>query len=123
MDVAFFLGAFWEPFWDNARMKTHERLTTLLNDQFNPTRLEIANDSHKHGNPPESGSHFSVLMVSDAFASLNRVKRHQAVYAAVAELMSNPIHALALHLHAPGEIDQDHIAPAGPACGGGDGRI
>jgi BolA family transcriptional regulator, general stress-responsive regulator len=104
-------------------MQTQQRLTELLTDGFAPTRLDIANDSHKHGNAPDIGSHFSVLMVSERFAGLNRVKRHQVAYACVAELLRNPIHALALHLYAPGEIDAQAPAPEGPACGGGDGRV
>jgi acid stress-induced BolA-like protein IbaG/YrbA len=39
-------------------------------------------------------------MVSEQFAGLNSVKRHQKVYATMAELMGE-IHALAIHTYTP----------------------
>ena len=84
-----------------------ERLDALLR-QLDPSRLEITNDSYLHGNPPESGTHFKVIMVSDRFSDLTRVKRHQLVYATCQELLQNPIHALALHL------ETRHGCPAPP---------
>ncbi len=98
--------------------KLRELLQTL-----EPQRLEISNDSHLHGNPPESGTHFKVVMVADSFASLSRVKRHQLVYAKCAELLQNPIHALALHLYSPDETQGMTAQPGPVACGGGDGQL
>lgn len=99
-----------------------QRLTELLRE-LAPTRLEITNDSHLHGNPPESGSHFKVFMVSPRFEGLTRVKRHQLVYGVCAELLQNPIHALALHLYSPDEPQGQSAQPDSVACGGGDGRL
>lgn len=99
-----------------------ERLDALLR-QLDPSRLEITNDSHLHGNPPESGTHFKVIMVSDRFSDLTRVKRHQLVYATCQELFQNPIHALALHLYSPAETQGMSTQPQSVACGGGDGQL
>ena len=40
--------------------------------------------------------HLQALVVSPAFAGKTRIEQHQAVYAALGELMDGPIHALAL---------------------------
>lgn len=43
------------------------------------------------------GSHYGVIAVSDAFASLSKVKQQQMIYAPLAELFAtNAIHALTI---------------------------
>lgn len=71
-----------------------ERLNTLQ-----PSYLEVVNESSGHGGYyPGKESHFKVVIVSDAFASLRLVQRHQKIYAAVGDLLSpGNIHALAIH--------------------------
>lgn len=78
----------------------HERLTIL-----SPTLLEIANESHGHGGYFEGKeSHFKVVIVSEAFAGLRSVQRHQKIYAAVGDLLAAPrIHALAIHAYTTDE--------------------
>lgn len=45
--------------------------------------------------------HWEAVIVSGAFAGKNRIQQHQMVYAALGELMSGPIHALALKTYTP----------------------
>lgn len=45
--------------------------------------------------------HWEALVVSEAFAGKTRVEQHQMVYAALGELMSGPVHALALKTYSP----------------------
>ncbi|MGB5109602.1 MAG: BolA family protein [Formosimonas sp.] len=71
----------------------HERLTASLQ----PTELEIINESHLHaGHAGAAGGaqHFAVRIVSTQFAGITRMAQHRLVYAAVADLMPHPIHAL-----------------------------
>ncbi|MCC6202903.1 MAG: BolA/IbaG family iron-sulfur metabolism protein [Gammaproteobacteria bacterium] len=42
------------------------------------------------------GSHFYAYVISDAFAGLSPVKRHQLVYAVLGNGFDNAIHALSL---------------------------
>ena len=74
---------------------------------FAPARLEIVDDSHRHaghaGARPEGETHFSVTIVSPAFAGLSRVERQRRVYAALAEEMAGRVHALALKTLTPDE--------------------
>ena len=45
--------------------------------------------------------HWEAVIVSDRFNGKSRIEQHQMVYAALGELMSGPIHALALKTYAP----------------------
>jgi acid stress-induced BolA-like protein IbaG/YrbA len=49
------------------------------------------------------GEHFQALIVSDEFAALTRVKRHQLVYAALGDRMREEIHALSMQTLTPAE--------------------
>ena len=90
-----------------------------LTETFQPTHLEVINESHQHNVPPGSESHFKVVLVSEAFAGKRQVQRHQAVYGALAEQLKGPVHALSLHTHSPDEWSERQHAPESPACLGG----
>jgi acid stress-induced BolA-like protein IbaG/YrbA len=62
------------------------------------------------------GAHFEALIVSAAFAGLNRVRRHQLVYAALGDRMREEIHALSMVTLTPEEWA---AAPKGNAGGAG----
>lgn len=74
---------------------------------FAPESLRVVDESHLHaghaGHRPEGETHFRVYMVAAAFAGKSRVERHRLVNEALAEQLSGPVHALALHPSAPGE--------------------
>lgn len=79
----------------------------LLKSAFEPQILEIRDDSAGHAGHLEAGAdgqtHFSVVIISEKFAGLSRVQRHQAVYKTLAPLMNTPIHALALKTYTMAE--------------------
>lgn len=71
-----------------------------------PRFLEVEDDSHRHAGHAgarDGRGHFNVDVVSDAFAGLNPIARHRAVYAAVGELMTTDIHALSIRARTPDE--------------------
>lgn len=80
-----------------------ERLTAALA----PTALDVSNDSAQHaghlGDDGTGESHFSVSVESPAFAGLSRVARQRLVNTALADLLRDRIHALAIRARAPGE--------------------
>jgi BolA protein len=84
-----------------------ERMRAKIEAAFAPQDLEIADDSGKHaghaGARPGGESHFTVTIVSAAFAGKSRVDRQRLVHAALAEELAGPVHALALVLRAPDE--------------------
>lgn len=78
-----------------------------LETRFAPLWLEIIDDSHRHaghaGAHPDGESHFTVTVVSAAFAGLNRVARQRLVYETLTEELANRVHALSLRALAPDE--------------------
>jgi BolA protein len=78
-----------------------------LTAAFQPTRLEIVDDSHRHAGHAgarEGGeSHFNVTIESPAFAGTARVARQRMIYRALAEELAGPVHALSVKALAPGE--------------------
>jgi stress-induced morphogen len=49
------------------------------------------------------GDHYRARIVEPAFKGLSRVRQHQMVNQALADLLSGPLHALALETAAPAE--------------------
>ena len=84
-----------------------DRLRAILDDAFKPSRLEIVDDSSKHaghtGATPAGETHFTVRIISDAFANRTRVERSRMVHAALDGEFSTGLHALSLNLSSPSE--------------------
>jgi BolA protein len=82
-------------------------ITRRLETALAPTRLVVTDDSETHrghaGHDARGESHFTVEVESAAFAGLNRVARQRLVNQALAELLVERIHALAIKAKAPGE--------------------
>lgn len=80
-----------------------ERLTAALA----PERLDVADDSERHrghaGHDARGESHFTVTVVSAAFAGRSRVERQRMVNTAVRDLLAERVHAFAIRAFAPGE--------------------
>lgn len=74
---------------------------------LSPTRLAVIDDSEKHrghaGHDARGESHFTVEIEAAAFAGQNRVARQRLVNRALAELLAERVHALAIRATAPGE--------------------
>ena len=96
-----------------------DQVEQRLTEHFSPFFAEIVNESRMHNVPPGSESHFKVTLVSDAFADLRLVKRHQAVYRVLQPLIGSPIHALALHTYTESEWSERNGSPDSPNCMGG----
>lgn len=84
------------------------RIEEKLNAAFSPQHLAVSDDSASHaghaGNPHGRGeTHFTVDIVTDAFAGKSRVERHRAINQALAGEIAGGIHALAIRAKAPGE--------------------
>ena len=74
-----------------------------------PARLDLVDESAKHaghaGAAPGGNTHWRLTIVSAGFEGKPTVARHRMVYAALGDLMQNPIHALAITARAPGETE------------------
>lgn len=101
-------------------MVVQQEIQQILQAQFQPELLEVVNESHMHSVPPNSETHFKVVLVSDQFEGRRKVARHQQVYAALASQLAGPVHALALHTYSPAEwAERQGGAPDSPDCLGG----
>jgi len=83
-------------------------ISKRLTEALSPTHLQVIDDSDKHrghgGYNPDGGeSHFTVEIESPLFIGLNRVARQRAVNSALADLLVERVHALAIKARAPGE--------------------
>ena len=81
-----------------------------LTEAFAPVALEVVNDSHRHaghaGSPGTGESHFTIKVVSAAFAGKSRLERHRMVNRALAAELAGKIHALAVTALAPDEVSR-----------------
>jgi BolA protein len=82
-----------------------EQLRLALERGLRPQSLEILDDSEKHAGHAgaQEGGHFRIRVTAAAFAGRSQVERHRLVYAAVAPLMGNGVHALSIIAHSPEE--------------------
>ena len=82
-----------------------EALRTVLQKELAPVSLEIIDDSSKHAGHAgaREGGHFRVVLVAAAFKGLAQLERHRLVYAAVAPLMGQGVHALSIIARTPEE--------------------
>lgn len=88
-------------------MTRADRIRTALETAFAPAQVQVSDDSGRHaghaGARPEGETHYSVLVVSPAFAGQSRVARSRAAHAALEAEFAGGLHALALRLLTPEE--------------------
>lgn len=84
------------------------RLEALLKAAFSPSLIRVVDDSAHHaghaGARPEGETHYSVMLVAEAFRGMGRVARSRAVHAALEDEFAGGMHALALTLRTPEEM-------------------
>ena len=65
----------------------------------------MIDESHQHaghgGARPDGESHFRVKIVAEGFRGLSRVEQHRMINAALADLLKERVHALAIQSSAP----------------------
>ncbi|HEY8352408.1 MAG TPA: BolA family protein [Sphingomonadales bacterium] len=88
-------------------MTVAERMKDKIEQAFQPVKLDIVNESHKHkghgGYHPSGESHFHITIVSDFFKGKSRVERQRAVYALLDAELKETVHALSLVTRTPEE--------------------
>ncbi len=78
-----------------------------LQAAFDPESLLVEDESHLHAGhagAKDGRGHFRVSIVSAAFARMNPIARHRAVYDVMGELMKTDIHALSIDALASSEL-------------------
>lgn len=100
-------------------MTVEDRIVAAIKQDLCPTYLEVINESDSHNVAAGSETHFKVVLVTDRFNDVSRVKRHQMVYSLLSVELESGIHALAMHLHTPNEWEDIPQVQASPNCLGG----
>ena len=82
-----------------------QEMERLLSDAFDPTRLEVVNDSASHsghaGDDGSGESHFTVTIEAPAFAGKTRLERQRMVNRALGDIPGERVHALSIQASAP----------------------
>jgi BolA protein len=79
-------------------------ITRRLTAAFEPTHLEVIDESHKHvghAGARDGRGHFAVVIHSAAFEGKKPIERHRMVYEALGALMTTDIHALSIDAKPP----------------------
>jgi len=88
-------------------MRTADLITKKLTEAFSPQSLNVVDESHQHqghaGHRPGGQTHFRIYIVSEAFKDKTRLERHRMINGILSGELAAGLHALALHVAAPGE--------------------
>ena len=90
---------------------TVDRIRTKLAG-LEPLAIDVRDDSASHvghAGAASGGGHYQLRLVSARFAGQSKIARHRLVYDLLADLMQREIHALAMNLQAPDEVERAPI--------------
>lgn len=96
-------------------MNVHDEIANLLNNKLKVEKMLLENESEMHNVPPQSETHFKLVIVSDDFTSMIKVKRHQLIYKILVETMKK-IHALSIQAFTIEEFKTNPMILTSPDC-------
>ena len=96
-------------------MIIYESIIEGLNREFVVEHLFLKNESSMHNVPPDSESHFKLVIVSDDFIEMTKVKRHKIIYQNLVETMKK-IHALSIQAFTIEEFNTNPVILSSPDC-------
>lgn len=100
-------------------MTVQTAIENKIVEAFDPVHYQVFNESFMHSVPPNSETHFKVVVVSGAFDGKRSVGRHQLVYKLLAQEIAGPVHALSLHTYTEEEwLKLGSDVPNSPDCMG-----
>ena len=75
-----------------------DTIKNKIKSEIKVLKIEIIDESHAHANHSGNtgGGHYKALIISNDFNNKSLVERHQMVYKALGELMTNEIHAFSM---------------------------
>eukprot|EP00934_Nitzschia_sp_Nitz4_P006513 Nitzschia sp. Nitz4//scaffold212_size37733//22299//22864//NITZ4_007736-RA/size37733-augustus-gene-0.13-mRNA-1//-1//CDS//3329542031//6503//frame0 len=95
-----------------------------LRAKFQPSHLDVINESYMHNVPKNSETHFKVVVVSSEFDSVKSlIQRHRLINEVLAEELEGPVHALSIIAKSPSQWEQNPVVTPSPNCKGGDGSL
>ena len=101
-------------------MTVQKTIEAKINEALAPSHLMVVNESYMHSVPPGSESHFKLVIVTDIFADVPRVRRHQTVNGILKDELAGPLHALSMETLTPAEWElKGGVVRQSPDCLGG----
>jgi BolA family transcriptional regulator, general stress-responsive regulator len=82
-----------------SNLSTLEKIQKILSEAFQPTFLQVKDDSARHAGhagAQKGGGHYQVEVISATFEGLSSIEQHRRVHEALRELIGDKIHALQL---------------------------
>lgn len=96
-------------------MNKAEIIKNKLQNALNPDFLEVLDESYKHrghlGYQGDTGSHFDVIILSDQFEGMIKIKRHRLIHSILAKELTDYIHALSIKAYTPKERPEYKVHP------------
>ncbi len=91
-------------------MRVADIITKKLIAAFAPESVRVEDESHRHeghaGHRVGGQTHYRVYIVAQAFRGKSRLERHRMINAVLESELAGGVHALALHVSAPGESQE-----------------
>ena len=86
-----------------------KEIIRLLADAFAPETLGVEDESYLHEGhegAKDGRGHFRVLIIAEIFEGKTMIERHRMIYRALDDMMRLDIHALAIDVWSPDELDR-----------------
>ncbi len=104
-------------------MNVQETIENKITEALSPSYLTVMNESYMHSVPPGSESHFKLVIVTDSFHGVPRVRRHQTINGILKDELAGPLHALSMETLTPEEWERKGgVVRESPDCLGGGKR-
>ena len=104
-------------------MNVQETIENKITEALSPSYLTVMNESYMHSVPPGSESHFKLVIVTDSFHGVPRVRRHQTVNEILKDELVGPLHALSMETLTLEEWERKGgVVRESPDCLGGGKR-
>ena len=96
-------------------MSCYDSIINSLNDRLVVDKMYLENESLMHNVPLNSETHFKLVIVSDDFIEMTKVKRHQLIYHILVDTMKK-IHALSIQAFTIAEYNKNPMILSSPEC-------
>ena len=86
-----------------------KEITRLLTKAFTPEILGVEDESYLHeghAGAKDGRGHFRVLIIAEIFEGKTMIERHRLIYRVLDDMMRLDIHALAIDVWSPDELDR-----------------
>lgn len=96
-------------------MSSYDEIIATLNSVLKVESIILENESAMHNVPIDSETHFKLVIISNDFIEMTKVKRHQLIYQTLFETMKK-IHALSIQAFTVEEFNRNPLILSSPDC-------